>query len=167
MKTVVLGAGALGSIIAGHLARAGEEVLHPICHSEKRSDEESRWPGLPCSIDEMRPFAALGVTAGWLVAEFLGRTLCGRNKLGSAPVWGAPSSPTSSRVSTLSDLTFSRAREKGLLAGAGTLALRWQVGLVPGQGLPHNLGEGGFRVDLIVADALQDDQFLGFSGVGE
>ncbi|MQG27028.1 MAG: hypothetical protein FI723_01420 [SAR202 cluster bacterium] len=26
MKTVVLGAGALGSIIAGHLARAGEDV---------------------------------------------------------------------------------------------------------------------------------------------
>ena len=27
MKVVVLGAGALGSIIAGHLARAGEDVI--------------------------------------------------------------------------------------------------------------------------------------------
>ena len=70
--------------------------------------------------------------------------------------------PISDRIASLDFVgpNLPSARGKGLLAFGG------QAFLVPGHGLIHDLGEGWFGVDLIVADALQHDQLLGFTRVG-
>jgi hypothetical protein len=116
--------------------------MHLISHSEKRSDEESHWSVLPCGIEAMIPFAAFGVTAGWLVTE----------SFGTAPYLRSLERGFL-RYRNPPILTFSPAREKGLLTSYQPLAFGGQVFLVPGYGFVHDLGEGRFDVDLIVSDA--------------